>query len=1038
MRAVHCRALVVVISLALLGAACSSSKHATKQTASTTTAASGKGITSEAQLVAQIQANGPTPATAAQLFALDVGPLPGVSVAGITPDPENLDATEAVGYLDDEWTQLTPAQRDAAKKLLAPVKTLRSAKTSAARSASSRPMAVTVAARTGASPSPVLTDSPQFNYLKLAQDANAAEAPALKRPPIDGFNIDLVDVVTKTYALTRYYQPDDNGGWERWPGGCDIVVFEFRWDAVDAEDAASIISHEVFHCFQQREAGLSAKGVPNWFSVHDWIGEGEATWVMAELHPSATSVVAGKWSRYTLNPETKYFDRDYDGIGLYGHLGDVLGDQKSVWLLLLPTFVAGVGGNDSTAWNTLIAGVSERYYNTWGASYYIDGDHANWKMSGPGTPAPKPTPRAVNIGAGDGQEIGLEGLYQSAQTDITSDADVLVVMLTSGYGSAHDQDFKVDATLDTSAPLKLCLNANGCKCPDGSPGASEFTTRATSPISVGMNGGDQHLAAYAAGDSLDKWCKDPDPQPPGPGGPPPPPGGGGGDGGAPEDQQPPQGISEGDPHLSTFDGTAYDLQTVGEMTLVKSTTDDFTVQVRTAQLPGTNGIAVNTAVATQLAGHRIEIAPENGVIQAHLAGKLVIDEVVRVGKGTLQRLDTAAGQGFVIEYPDSTTVRVDPLGLAALNVTVKPSPARAGKLVGLLGNDDRKNTNDYVTSTGHDLGSVPTRAALNTTFTDSWRITQAESLFSYGPGQSTATFTDKSLPRVDIGASNAPNHAAIEQQCRNEGITDQYLLQDCVVDAAEMHANPVVFSHYVQAQAVATTRAAIAQGLTPFAGGSAPAPGSSTTTTTQPVGALRTVVDAGRVNATAETVSFGFPAHAGDVIWIGAPNCDAQLTFALKDPSGTVLNADQVSLGVPVCIAGRFVLKADGTYQLVANADKNGSGSYTVPIRFQRADVVSQAAYGQTITGTIPMVAAHDVYRFDAKAGDQLHLFGAGCNVGPQNSAVGLQKADGMPVGPVLDCTPQSEYLVQASGSYQLVVNFTNAGPFSYSFMLQK
>jgi len=211
MRAVQRRALsVIVVSVALLGAACSSSKHAAKQTASTTTAPSGNGITTEAQLVAQIQANGPTPTTAAQLFSLDVGPLPGVSVAGITPDPENLDATEAAGYLYQEWTQLTSAQRDAAKKLLKPVKTLTGAKTSAARPASPRPMAVTVAARSGPTPSAVLTDSPQFDYLKLAQNANAAEAPALKQDPIDGFNIDLVDVVTKTYALTRYYQPDDN------------------------------------------------------------------------------------------------------------------------------------------------------------------------------------------------------------------------------------------------------------------------------------------------------------------------------------------------------------------------------------------------------------------------------------------------------------------------------------------------------------------------------------------------------------------------------------------------------------------------------------------------------------------------------------------------------------------------------------------------------------------------------------------------------------------------------------------------------------
>ncbi len=1027
MRAVRKRNLTLFIAVVFVAASCSSSKHASKQTVRpTTTTAASNAITTEAQLVAEIQKNGPTPQTAAQLFSLSVGPLPGVSIGGITPDPEDFDATEAVGYLYEEWTQLTAAQRDAAKRLLTPAKTLVGARTSSTRADSSRP------------PMAVLLDSPQFDYLKLAQDANTEEATQLGRAPIDGFVIDLVDTVTKAYAETRYYQTADDGGWERWPGGCHIAVFTPRWQGVDAENAASIISHEVFHCFQQREAGLSAKGVPNWLSVHDWIGEGEATWVMAELHPSATSVVAGKWSRYTLNPETKYFDRAYDGLGLYGHLGDVLGDQKAVWPILLPVFVAGVGGEDSTAWHTLVAGVSERYYSTWGASYYLDQNHADWQMTGPGTPAPAPTPRALNIGVDDGQEIGLEGLYQSAQTDITSNADVLIVTLASGYGKAHDSGFKVDAMLYSSAPLALCLNGNGCKCPDGSPGASEHTTRATSPISVGMNGGDQHLAAYAAGVSLDKYCKKPDPQPPGPGGPAPPGGGGGGGGGGEPDQPPPRGSSAGDPHLTTFDGTLYDLQTVGEMTLVKSTTDDFTVQVRTAAFPGSNRVAVNTAVATRLAGHRLMVAAENGAIQARLDGKLVIDEVTRVGKGTLQRLDTSAGQGFVIEYPDGTTVRVDPFFVNALDVTVTPSASRAGKLVGLLGNDDGKNANDYATAPGHDLGTAPTHAVLNTTYTDSWRVTPSTSLFTYAPGQSTATFTDKSFPHDNLDASNVPNRATVEQQCRDEGITDQYLLQDCIVDASQMHSSPAVFGHYAQAQTVATVRAAITQGLTPFAGPSNSSASSSSTTTTVPVGALRTIIDAGRVNSVSETVPFDFPAHAGDVIWIGTPNCDAQLTFALQDPSGTVLNPDQVSLGVPGCLAGRFELKTDGTFQLVANADKKGTGSYTVPIRFQRADVVAEATYGQTLTGTIPMVAAHDVYRFDGHAGDTLHLYGSGCNIGPQNSIVGLQKVDGTPVGPALDCTPQSGFILQASGRYQLVVNFSNVGPFSYSFVLQK
>src|SRR5262249_17538220 len=153
---------------------------------------------------------------------------------------------------------------------------------------------------------------------------------------------------------------------------------------------AAIISHEVFHCYQQRNAGLAKNGVPNWFGIKDWIGEGEATWVMAQLHPTA-SILDPKWQRYTLSPETQYFERNYDALGLYGHLGHVLGAQTAVWPLLLPVDTAGIGGELSKPWNLLLAGVSERYYNSEGASYYQNHDHVDWHMNGPGTPGPGPT-----------------------------------------------------------------------------------------------------------------------------------------------------------------------------------------------------------------------------------------------------------------------------------------------------------------------------------------------------------------------------------------------------------------------------------------------------------------------------------------------------------------------------------------------------------------------------------------------------------------------------------------------------------------------
>ncbi len=340
--------------------------------------------------------------------------------------------------------------------------------------------------------------------------------------------------------------------------------------------------------------------------------------------------------------------------------------------------------------------------------------------------------------------------------------------------------------------------------------------------------------------------------------------------------------------------------------------------------------------------------------------------------------------------------------MVGLNITVKPAAARAGTLTGLLGNDNGQPGDDLTTSDGVTL-TAPTAQTVHQQFANSWRITQAQSLFDYKPGQSTATFTNRSFPSTYVNGSNIPGAAAATQECQADGVTDQYLLADCVVDVTAVKS-PAVVSHYAQTQVVQTVQSNLAQHLPPFSppstgGGPTPTPG-----TASPTPNLQGVtIDSGRVNSPAEEQVFTFTAQVGDILWFGQPGCDdGGLTFAVVDPSGQTLNAEEVSLGLPGCQIGRIAATTSGTYQLVANADKQRAGTYGVPIRFERHDVVSQTSYGQTISGSIPDTATHDVYQFTAQAGDSLHIFGSGCNIGPENSIIGLADATGKPVGPAL------------------------------------
>ena len=1047
-----------VVVVCLLAAACSgSSKPAAEATSTTSATRAAPAITSEAQLEDAIVAHGLTPSSASQEFALAVGPLPGVATKGMTPDPDNFDGTQAALDLQAEWNHLSAAQQHAAAKDL----------TSSHEITVAGPgqTTTTIAARRAPPAQVVLvahTDVPTYDYSSLAQTADTEEGTELGQPAIVHFVIDVDDTPevpnSKDKAVTTYYHWNFlRARWEPWPDGCHILVNTAEWGGIDAESAAAIMAHEVFHCYQQRSVGTNEAAR----TVGRWVAEGEATWVMAQLHPTA-SVVAAKWDRYVSTPDKKFDDRAYDAIGVFGHYGDVAGDQSAVWPQLLPTYAADVGAADSTstgsqdsdALQTLIGSTSDRFYAGWGPSYFLDAAGVDWHMGGPGPVSSSgPSPDTVTIGNDDGQDIGLLDPYLAHQVTIDGDADILVITLASGYGEVHDQGYGVSVTLDDMAPLKLCLRSGGCACPDGSPGASAITTQATGPISVGLDGGDHSLAAYAAGLSLDKFCKKPDPQPPtGSGQPPPGTGGGGGGGGVDPDPDPkqPGGVSEGDPHLSTFDGRYYDLQAAGELTMVRSTSGDLEVQARLVPVPGSSTVAVNQAVAAKVDGHRVTLSLENGSIVARLDGNALTQVDNRAGAGTVDRQGTTAASSWVVEWPDGTRLEVVPLGLQGLNLQMWSAADRAAKLVGPFGNDNGKPADDLALADGSAVSPIDDHT-LDTTYADSWRVTQATSLFDYAPGQTTATFTDTSFPQ---GPESIPDRAAITAQCRGDGITDPYLLQACIVDGSAIHdpaATQAVLGHYAQAQTVRTVHYDLAHHVKPFK-----ASGSSTTPTSSPSGsstpgtvggsstALRTLVDSGRVNGPTESPSFAFDAKAGDVIWIGPPGCDSQLTLALKDPAGKVLDPDDVSLGLPGCQIGRFALTRSGTYHLVANPDHKGTGSYGIPIRFERPDVVRSTAYGRTLSGSIPMTAAHDVYRFSARAGDDVHISGSGCSLGfAHPTVVGQQDNVEIATGAgkglfTLGCESSADFHITQSGTYEAVVNGSNVGPLSYRFVLQK
>ena len=262
------------------------------------------------------------------------------------------------------------------------------------------------------------------------------------------------------------------------------------------------------------------------------------------------------------------------------------------------------------------------------------------------------------------------------------------------------------------------------------------------------------------------------------------------DDGTPPD--PPDGLSSGafgDPHLVTLDGLGYDFQAVGEFTLLTSsggTNPNFDIpieiQARMAPAPGSDLVSVNTAMATDLGGTSV-------MIDAFGEPALLIDGVptqVPAGQGFVNAGNGQVffdGSVYTIVYATGEQVEVE-LFEGFINIDVFLGDGR--EISGLLGNGDGDIGNEFELRDGTPLGATLDFDVLYGAFADSWRISDATSLFSYPAGQGTADFTDTSFPKGAIALEDLPDELVemAEAFAAQAGITDPELLEAAILDFA--------------------------------------------------------------------------------------------------------------------------------------------------------------------------------------------------------------------------------------------------------------
>lgn len=248
--------------------------------------------------------------------------------------------------------------------------------------------------------------------------------------------------------------------------------------------------------------------------------------------------------------------------------------------------------------------------------------------------------------------------------------------------------------------------------------------------------------------------------------------------------------SVGDTHVHPFnEATEYDFQAYGDFVLVQSG-PDFMVQTRQTQgPPGYPGTATNTAVAVMMGKTRVAVYLQparlviNGATNNLADGKTVfLPTGVQVTRhGVEYRITDDSGNGVIADLVKNGS---EPLWMN-VSVDLGHTPDKAVR--GLLGNPSDKA--DEISTANGVVLKVPVDVKdLYGRYADSWRVDPAKSLFVELPPAPVGA-PAKPLTAEDLSPADKA-HAI--QVCKAAGITNEALLDDCVLDTTVLKDDDAV------------------------------------------------------------------------------------------------------------------------------------------------------------------------------------------------------------------------------------------------------